>query len=103
MVPTATQTVPRRATTRCSRLGSAATGTGSSNWAAGYNACYKDENVTDVNGAEVKSEFEHYTFCPEGSEYVPAMQRYYAEHEMHRTGFPVPWGARLRGGGGGTD
>ena len=56
-------------------------------WAAGYNSCYKDENVTDVNGVEVKSEYEHYTFCPEGSEYIPEMERYYEEHEMHRTGF----------------
>lgn len=56
-------------------------------WAAGYNSCYKDENVTDANGEEVKSEYEHCTFCPEGSEYVAEMERYYREHEMRRTGF----------------
>ncbi|KAF6224524.1 hypothetical protein HO133_011101 [Letharia lupina] len=56
-------------------------------WAAGYDACYRDDNVTDVNGREVESEYEHYTFCPEGSEYVPEMERYYREHELHRTGF----------------
>ena len=56
-------------------------------WAAGYNSCYKDENVTDANGMAVESEHEHYTFCPENSEYIPEMERYYREHEMHRTGF----------------
>ena len=43
--------------------------------------------MTDVNGAEVKSEYEHYTYCLDGSEYVPEMERYYREHEMRRTGF----------------
>ena len=56
-------------------------------WAAGYNSCYQDENVTDASGMKVKSETEHYTFCPENSEYIPEMERYYKEHEMHRTGF----------------
>ncbi|CAF9904742.1 hypothetical protein IMSHALPRED_000160 [Imshaugia aleurites] len=56
-------------------------------WAAGYHSCYQDVNVTDANGVEVKSEYEHYTFCPDGSEYIPEMERYYRTHEMHRTGF----------------
>lgn len=56
-------------------------------WAGRYNACYKDGNVTDVDGVEVQSVYEHYTFCPEGSAYIPEVERYYKEHEMHRTGF----------------
>ena len=56
-------------------------------WAQGYQSCYKDENVTDVNGVKVESEHEHYTYCPEGSEYIPEMEKYYREHEIHRTGF----------------
>lgn len=63
-------------------------------WAGGYNACYRDVNVTDAEGVEVESEHEHYTFCPEGSEYVTEMERYYREHEIRRAGF------RFRGDGG---
>ena len=51
-------------------------------------------NVTDAEGVEVESEHEHYTFCPEGSEYVTEMERYYREHEIRRAGF------RFRGDGG---
>ena len=43
--------------------------------------------MTDANGVDVASEREHYTFCPEGSEYVGAMERYYRAHEMQRSGF----------------
>lgn len=43
--------------------------------------------MTDADGVEVKSEYEHYTYCPEGSEYSPEIEKYYEEHEMHRTGF----------------
>lgn len=56
-------------------------------WAAGHNACYRDRNVTDARGREVGSQFEHYTFCPAGSEYEPEVERYYRVHEMQRTGF----------------
>lgn len=63
-------------------------------WAGNYHSCYKDENVTDVNGREVKSEYEHYTYCPDGSEYVPVMEGWVREHGVQRTGF------RYRGEGG---
>jgi len=58
-------------------------------WAAQYNACYKNDNVTDTQGRDVESEFEHYTFCPEGSPWTPIMQKYYETHEIQRTGYHV--------------
>lgn len=66
-------------------------------WAKGYDACYRDVNVTDGRGRAVQSEFEHYTFCPEGSEYVGEMERYYRGHEMQRTGFRFSGEGQERG------
>ena len=64
-------------------------------WADQYNACYKNDNVTDASGNELENVIEYYTYCPKNSPYKEAMIEHFREEGgPERKGFWEEYGGR---------
>ena len=48
-------------------------------WARQFNACYKNENITDANGIASDDPFEHFKYCPENSPHTPLMEKFFEQ------------------------
>jgi hypothetical protein len=51
-------------------------------WARQYNACYKKDNIVDMNGLPTYDAFEHFKYCPEGSPYTLTMEKFFAQRSQ---------------------